>query len=429
MRSSLTARLTRTLFFLIAATAVVSMSIVELFVNDVENTILDLELEADAEYFKAQLRNDEFQPVKTARLEAVFLPEWEAEALLPEYFQARTLPFSREIEVGETTLLIVGEQLEKPRGKLFLAQDITIMENREVLVQLILIGVAAGMLLIGYFIARAGARYLVRPFRKLTRDVLGTAAGTSMPRVATNYRDQEFCDIAEAFNRFLSELEHHIEREKSFVKLASHELRTPLAVMNGALNVLEQRQSLSEADQKTLARLRRAMQTMRDDTDVLLELARDEASSEGPRTVELENIVRNTIDDLEHGYPDHAGRITLFEDHPDLRIRTYPVLVRMLLRNLLQNALRHTRSPVEVHILLNGIVIRDFGSGLPDAVVENLMVSGVPGGGLPKTDQLDNTTFGLLIVRLICERLGWDLRVIQSDKRGTEFMIEINNRG
>jgi signal transduction histidine kinase len=429
MRSSLTARLTRTLFFLIAATAVVSMSIVELFVNDVENTILDLELEADAEYFKAQLRNDEFQPVKTARLEAVFLPEWEAEALLPEYFQARTLPFSREIEVGETTLLIVGEQLEKPRGKLFLAQDITIMENREVLVQLILIGVAAGMLLIGYFIARAGARYLVRPFRKLTRDVLGTEAGTSMPRVATNYRDQEFCDIAEAFNRFLSELEHHIEREKSFVKLASHELRTPLAVMNGALNVLEQRQSLSEADQKTLARLRRAMQTMRDDTDVLLELARDEASSEGPRTVELENIVRNTIDDLEHGYPDHAGRITLFEDHPDLRIRTYPVLVRMLLRNLLQNALRHTRSPVEVHILLNGIVIRDFGSGLPDAVVENLMVSGVPGGGLPKTDQLDNTTFGLLIVRLICERLGWDLRVIQSDKRGTEFMIEINNRG
>jgi signal transduction histidine kinase len=429
MKSSLTARLTRTLFFLIAATTVVSMSIVELFVNDVENTILDLELEADAEYFKKQLRNDEFQPVKTARLEAVFLPEGQAEALLPAYFQARILPFSQEVEDSETTLLIVGEQLEKPKGKLFLAQDITIMENREVLVQLILISVAAVMLLIGYFIARAGARYLTRPFRKLTRDVLSTEAGTSMPRVATNYHDQEFCDIAEAFNRFLSELEHHIDREKSFVKLASHELRTPLAVMNGALNVLEQRQSLSEADQKTLARLRRAMETMRDDTEVLLELARNEASSEGPITVELEKMARNAVDDLEHGHPSYTGRIVLFEDHPDVRIRTYPVLVRMLLRNLLQNALRHTRSSVEVHILLQGIVVKDFGSGLPEAVVENLLVSGLPSGGLPRKNQLDNSTFGLLIVRLICERLGWELRVIQSDGRGTEFMIEINDQG
>src|SRR5690606_3586202 len=100
---------------------------------------------------------------------------------------------------------IVGERLEEPNGKLFLAQDITIMENREFLVQLILISVAAGMLLIGYFIARGSARYLVRPFRNLTREVLGAVPGTSVPRINTSYRDQEFCDIAEAFNRFLSE--------------------------------------------------------------------------------------------------------------------------------------------------------------------------------------------------------------------------------
>ena len=82
MKSSLTARLTRTLFLLIAATAAVSIFIVEQFVDDVEDTILDLELKADAEYFKERLRNDEFQPVKTARLEAVFLPEGETEACL-----------------------------------------------------------------------------------------------------------------------------------------------------------------------------------------------------------------------------------------------------------------------------------------------------------------------------------------------------------
>jgi signal transduction histidine kinase len=100
----------------------------------------------------------------------------------------------------------------------------------------------------------------------------------------------------------------------------------------------------------------------------------------------------------------------------------------MLLRNLLQNALRHTQSHIEVHILWNGILIKDFGSGLPETAVETLRLSNEPSGVISKTDQLNNTTFGLLIVRLVCERLGWGIRVAQSDDRGTEFLIEIDNR-
>ncbi|WP_323751893.1 HAMP domain-containing sensor histidine kinase [Marinobacter sp.] len=426
MKSSLSARLTRTLFFLIAATTATSMFIVELFVHDVEDTILSLELKADAEFFAAQLQSGTFQPIKTAQLEAVFLSEGEAELLLPEYFRSRSLPFSDEIKIGETTLLILGEQLEQPDGKLFLAQDITIMENRESLVQIALVGVAGFMLLVGFFVARTGAQYLVRPFRRLTREVMSTRPGSSMEQIDTGYRDQEFCDIAEAFNRFLSELEHHIEREKSFVKLASHELRTPLAVMSGALNVLEQRQTLSPADQNTLARIRRAMQTMRDDTEVLLELARSEASEIDARTIVLQEVVQNTVDDLEHSNPDHAGRITVHSSGHGLKVETHPALVRMLIRNLLQNALRHTRAAVEVRMIENKITVRDFGSGLPILVTEHLKASRAPSAITSATGELSNTTFGLLIVRLVCERLGWDLEIAQSDSEGTEFVIHVH---
>lgn len=427
MKSSLTTRLARTLFFLIVATTATSMFIVEVFVYDVEDTILELELKAEAEYFKGQLREGRFQPVKTAQLEVVFLPDGEAEALLPEYFQSRDLPFSREVEIGQTTLLVVGERMEAPGGKLFLAQNITIMENREALVQLALAGVAGLMLLVGFIVARTGARYLVRPFRKLTREVLVTTPGTPMPQITTDYRDQEFCDIAEAFNRFLSELEHHIEREKTFVKLASHELRTPLAVMSGALNVLEQRQSLSPADQKTLARIRRAMQNMRDDTEVLLELARNEASDADARTLVLQEIIKNTIDDLEHGNPDHTGRIIIYNNSPGLRVKTHPALVRMLLRNLLQNALRHTHAGVELRVIENRISVRDFGPGLPDTITEHLSTTETPCATSSRKAEFSNTTFGLLIVRLVCERLGWDLEVARSDNEGTEFLIHAHN--
>ncbi|HEA51812.1 sensor histidine kinase [Marinobacter antarcticus] len=427
MKSSLTTRLARTLFLLIMATTVTSMFVVEVFVDDVEDTILGLELKADAKYFTEQLQEGNFRPIKTAHLEAVFLPEGTADLVLPTYFRGHSLPFSREIEVGHITLLVYGVQLKAPNGKLFLAQDITIMENRSSLVQLALVCVAGFMLLIGFFVARTGARYLVRPFKNLTREVLNTAPGIAMPHINTDYRDQEFCDIAEAFNRFLFALEHHIEREKSFVKLASHELRTPLAVMSGALNVLEQRQNLSPADQKTLARVRRAMQTMRDDTEVLLELARSEVAKGSARAVVLQEIVQNTIDDLEQGLPDHAGRIVVYNDNPGLRIKTHPALVRMLLRNLLQNALRHTHAEVEVRMVENRISVRDFGSGLPINVTEHLRAIGVPSAITSATGGFSNTTFGLLIVRLVCERLGWDLEIAQSDNEGTEFVIHVHS--
>ncbi|WP_417521604.1 sensor histidine kinase [Marinobacter sp.] len=427
MNSSLTARLTRTLFFLIAATAATSMFILELFVDDVEDTILGLELKADADFFTEQLQQGRFKPLKTARLEAIFLPEGEEDLALPDYFRSRSLPFSQEIEIGDTTLLIVGEQIKNPDGKLFLAQDITIMEKREVLVQMALVGVAGFMLLVGFFVARTGSQYLVRPFRKLTHEVMNTRPGSSMKQIYTGYRDQEFCDIAEAYNRFLRELEHHIEREKSFVKLASHELRTPLAVMSGALNVLEQRQSLSTADQKTLSRIRRAMQTMRDDTEVLLELARSEASESDARTILLQEVVQNTIDDLEHGNPDHAGRITVYNNSPGLSVTTHPALARMLMRNLLQNALRHTHAAVEVRIIENKISLRDFGAGLPTQVTEHLSAVGAPSTITSATSEFSNTTFGLLIVRLVCERLRWDMEIARSDSEGTEFVIHVHN--
>ncbi len=428
MKTSLTTRLTRTLFFLIAATVAVSMVTVELFVNDVEDTILGLELKADADYFKQQLQSGQFQQWKSGRLEVMFLPDQGSESDLPTYFQNRALPFSSEIETEETILLIYGEQTTQPPGRLFLAQDITIMENREVLVQLVLLGVAGVMLLLGFFISRAGAIYLVRPFKKLTRDVLGTEPGQAMQRLSNNYRDQEFEDITEAFNRFLSALESHVEREKSFVKLASHELRTPLAVIVGALNVLEKRQGLSVADQKTLGRIRSATQTMRDDTEVLLELARSETSTEGNRQISVRQVIKDTINDLEHGNSRYACRVTLFNEDMDMTLQANPALVRLLLRNLLQNALRHTRARVEVHIFQDTVIVRDFGEGLPFFVTEQLASDEMFRTGYPRSGGLKNSSFGLLIVQLVCERLGWVLEIGHSSPEGTELLIHVQNK-
>lgn len=419
---SLSARLSRTLFFVIAATTVGSIITVELFVDDIEDTLLSLELKVDADYFRQQIRQGEFQRWNTGRLEAIFLPHGEPESRLPQAFQNRPVPFSKEIDVGETTLLVYVEQTSEPSGRLFLAQDITIMEDREALVQLILLAVAAGMLLLGLIVSRASARYLLAPLQQLTQGVLATEPGQSMQRLTADYRDREFEAIAEAFNRFLTALEFHIEREKSFVKLASHELRTPLAVISGALDVLEQRQSLSDADRKTLTRIRSATRTMREDTDMLLQLSRGKTNQDKVVKVNVLQLIKETIDDLKQTNSEFTGRTRVSLEGNEPVVSSDPALIRTLLRNLFQNALRHTRSAVEVHVDQHHIRIRDFGSGLPPQVIEKLSHT----TSLSKPGQLQDSSFGLLIVQLICEHLDWKLEIEQSDDRGTLFLVNMN---
>ena len=98
----------------------------------------------------------------------------------------------------------------------------------------------------------------------------------------------------------------------------------------------------------------------------------------------------------------------------------------MLLRNLLQNALRHTHAEVEVRLIENKISVRDFGPGLPDKITKDLNVIGMPSSEKSTAGEFSNTTFGLLIVRLVCERLGWNLEIAQSSNEGTEFLIHVN---
>ncbi len=424
MSRSLTARLARTLFLLIAATIATSMLVVELFVDDIEDNILRLELKAEAEHFRQTLTPGQLENRQTAHLEAWFIPPGVNDDPLPAHLRHLEPPVAREVSVGDQTFLVYGQTLQTPPGRLLLAQDISIMENREALVQWVLLAVAAGLLAVGLVVAWAGARHLARPFRRLTRDVMNTEPGPVMPRIATDYQDREFADIAEAFNRFLAALERHLARERAFIKLASHELRTPLAVMGGALDVLEKRNHLSPADRKTLLRLRRAVVTMRDDTAALLELARSDAAGQVDTSVSPSALLHEVIDALEYGNPAWRGRIRVTADAPAWRIRTHHALARMLLHNLLQNALRHTAGEVEVTLDPDRISIRDFGTGLP-ADQARALTDLAADGADPLLGESGNTTFGLWIVHLASERLQWHVRVAQADGGGTRFVIDV----
>lgn len=416
MKRSLASRLFRTVFTISLATAVLSIFAIDFLYDDMDHAILDIELNEEGQYFRDNITDPAYQQWQTAHINAIFLGKDQPRTRLPEYLRNLRGPLSEELEIGEKTFLVRIENVDSPAGQLYVSQDTSVLEEQEFLAKLAILAVLLGMTLLGLIFAKLSARRLTKPLRDLVHQIHSTTPASTMRRLPTDYQDTEFADISEAFNRFLEALEAFVEREKSFVKLASHELRTPLAVITGALDIIEKRDTLSPADRRTLSRIRRAAGDMQADVDVLLKLARGNVDTDQQERVSLRHSILDTIADLESSQTGQPGRLQFQDDDGDLLLLADPALLRMLIRNLLQNALKHTRANVDIRLTETGLRITDYGPGLPGDIVERLERP------LPRHAQsMQENSFGLLIVQLICERLGWELVVLESGHQGTEL--------
>lgn len=414
MKASLARRLFRTIFSIVVVNVVVTLLAVEFIYEDVEDNILRLELGQERAFLEQHVTGARIQEWNTALLSATYVPDGESWNP-PRMFVGREAPFFQEVEFGDATYLISIDRTENPPGIFYLARDISLLEDRESTTQVWMAVLGTGVVILGFVLARLGTRRVVGPLQSLARHIARIEPGTSLTRLTTPYEDEELANIAATLNELLVALDAYVRGEKSLVSLASHELRTPVAVIAGALDVLEQRGSLGTADQRTVARIRRAADEMRADVEALLKLARTAVDDQAAVSVDLAECIGTVLAELESGDPEQRGRVDCLISPNAPTVCADPALVRMLLRNLIQNAIRHTRDRVRIEIDALGVSIADGGVGLPAEILARLVdheAREVPDHGL-----------GLFIVRLICERLGWELRVPKSDAAGTAIRL------
>ena len=231
--------------------------------------------------------------------------------------------------------------------------------------------------------------------------------------------DEELIEITQVLNNLLETLAAYLQREKALISLASHELRTPIAVISGALDVIDNRGTLTNENQKTIARIRHATEKMQADVDALLHLAH-QAGQLTSEPVNLANSVRGVLNELENSKDTAIQRISVNWPTQDKLIESDPALVRMLIRNLVQNSLRHTDGRVGISLGDNNLTISDQGPGLPAHIVSRLQtqspLSEVPDDGL-----------GLFIVKLICERLNWRLDIENDNASSAGIVVWFGN--
>jgi heavy metal sensor kinase len=286
------------------------------------------------------------------------------------------------------------------------------------------------VLVLGAFLAHRLAGRVLQPVRRIASMARSISQEDLHKRVDIPVPDDELGELAETFNGMLARLEAGFVSLRSFTADASHELRSPLALMKTEIEGTMSRPRTAEEYRRAMTLLADEVESMSRVTDRLLYLARADAGELQLRVGEVD--VADTLLAAAGRWQKAArGRdVTIEVTAPESgAVAADEDLLRRVLDNLLDNALRHSPAgaPVELGATrVDGhwrIDVRDHGPGVPVALADRVFerfgrvddARGRESGG---------AGLGLALSRVIAEAHGGTLTLVPGNG-GARFRLEL----
>ncbi len=344
--------------------------------------------------------------------------ESELHATIPRVANARSLrlvahPFAidtrRYVLLAGESLHATKEELGLMRGMIYVALPLA----------LVLAG-AGGFLL--------AARSLA-PLRRMAEQARTITDKNLHQRVDIGAAHEELRVLAESFNDLLSRLDQSFETMRRFVADASHELRTPLAVIRGEAEVALGHDRSPGEYQESLVIIQDEARRLTRLVDDLLNLARADAGHVNLRIEEF--YFNDLLAECCRAFQTAAGvkRINLECSCPgDVAFRGDQELIRRLVWNLLDNAIRHTPEGGKIQVKLEAtgselqIQVADTGIGIPPEAVPHIFERFYR-GDQARSRQNGGFGLGLSIVKWIAESHRGTVGFTSERGAGTRFTI------
>lgn len=241
-----------------------------------------------------------------------------------------------------------------------------------------MVGYALTSLLVLTLLAFLYVRRLLRPLDAIQAGARRFGAGDFSQPIPERclHGPDELGELAATINTMGQDIQQMLDAKRALLLAISHELRSPLT--RARLNT-ELLPETAEVNPQREALLRDLQEMARLITDLLESerLATKHAALQR-EPVALEALAREVIGELQARHPEAAR--TVLHAAPDLpTLPLDPARMRLLLRNLIDNALRHSAGaplPPELHLSTEGqgirIEVRDHGPGVPDEQIPHL---------------------------------------------------------
>lgn len=209
--------------------------------------------------------------------------------------------------------------------------------------------------------------WILRPLKKL-QNRLETRSADNLSPLPLNSGIQEVVAVTNSLNQLLARLSQTIAQERLFTADAAHELRTPLAGLRLHLELMEKKGV--DGSSMLIGRLDQLMHTV----EQLLMLSRaGQNFTQGQyQKVDLMNqVIAPLRGELSELLASHQQRLVVLPSAL-LEVEGDPVLLRLMLRNLVENAYRYSPHNGEVTISLaerdQGVLVTvdDQGPGIDE---------------------------------------------------------------
>lgn len=231
------------------------------------------------------------------------------------------------------------------------------------------------VMLIGHVIKKG-----LSPLTKLSRAMQERDLDYLQPVKLNEPPPDELKPVLHALNHLLTRLDEGLDRERRFLADAAHELRTPLTVLKLQLQVAQNSPDIQKMQQgidKALIGVNRSAHTV----EQLLTLARLEPHKQAlmRERIEMVGFTQEVIAGLFPLAQEKQQSLALNQSHNSIEINGNRLLLTILLRNLIENAIKYSPQQASISVTLTllsqhlQLQIADTGCGVPEADIPRLM--------------------------------------------------------
>ncbi len=248
-------------------------------------------------------------------------------------------------------------------------------------------------------------RVSMAPIRSLRTGIESRGSGDLTPIPAAGL-PSELGPIADAVNHLLLRLAGALDAERSFTANSAHELRTPVAA------ALAQTQRLiaetkDAGSRERAQQIEMALQRLSRLSEKLMQLARAEGGRlKGRETTDIAGVAKMVVDEMVRK-PGMIERIALDAPEAPVMAGIDADSFAIVLRNLVENGLKHGAADAPVAIVLSGdgvLTVSNEGPPVPPDLLSRLLQPFERG-----TTAADGSGLGLAIVNAIAAGTGGQL--------------------